>query len=73
MAERHLVVTELNKTDARSKSIHLTAEGWRIHEQVLEIALRREAKLLAVLSASERRVLFDHLRRLLAQLPEIGD
>jgi DNA-binding MarR family transcriptional regulator len=73
LAERELVVTELNESDARSKSIRLTEEGWRIHEQVLDIALRREASLLSVLSVSERRDLFDYTRRLLAQLPEITD
>src|SRR5690606_10390362 len=46
--------------DRRRSVLTLSAKGWRIYDEVIPLALRKEAQLLESLSADERAA-FDHL------------
>jgi DNA-binding MarR family transcriptional regulator len=50
----------------------LTPKGQRMHDDIARIALEREQRLLAGLSASECELLLDCMRRMRAQLAELG-
>ena len=59
--------------DARARSLRLTPQGEALHDQVLEVALKREARLLAGFSPDEREMLINFLRRLYANIPREDD
>jgi len=71
LGERGLMTTEPGTEDGRSKTLHITEAGWALHQQVLEVALRREQVLLAPLSPADREKLLHYMRVLIAQLPSM--
>lgn len=58
-----------NGADGRGRGLRLTEKGDRLHDQLLEVALDREAKLLSGVSDPERRLLLSLVERLHANLP----
>ena len=52
--------------DRRRSVLTLSAKGWRIYDEVIPLALRKEAQLLESLSADERAA-FDHLVTVLTE------
>ncbi|MDT4866950.1 MarR family protein [compost metagenome] len=58
------VVTSTNPHDGRSVTLSLTAQGFELHDRILEVALERERRLLSNLSPEEVETLLDLLRRL---------
>jgi DNA-binding MarR family transcriptional regulator len=73
LSSRGFLGVEPDQRDGRSKILTLTTEGWRIHNQILTVALKREAILLETLSEGERGLLLDFLRRLLDRLPALKE
>jgi DNA-binding MarR family transcriptional regulator len=66
-----LVELTANPNDGRSRLIRLTAKGWRVHDEILDIALAREAQLLHGFSSAERRSLISMLDRVRANLSSL--
>jgi DNA-binding MarR family transcriptional regulator len=70
---KRLLQAEPVGDNLRSYSLLLTAEGREIHDKVLALALEREQVMLEDLSADERSLLFDLLRRLTGSLEKLSE
>jgi DNA-binding MarR family transcriptional regulator len=70
LAEAGLVERRADPTDRRGTLVGLTARGEQLVDELVEIHVANEERLLSALSAAERRELDDALRRLLAGLEE---
>ena len=68
-----LITMGLDPSDGRLRLASLTPKGQALHDEIRELALERERALLAPLSAAEREVLLDLLRRLHDNLPAVED
>lgn len=53
-----------DSSDARRQIVSLTTTGWKLHDQILEIALQREQILLDGLSSKDKETLIRLLRHL---------
>jgi len=71
MQARGFIELALDPQDGRARIATLTAEGRATHDQIRNIAMARERAFLSVLSAAERKVLLDLLRRLHENLPAV--
>ena len=58
------IATKLNPNDGRSVTLSLTPKGFQLHDKIISVALEREKRLLAGLSANEIETLLDLLRRM---------
>jgi DNA-binding MarR family transcriptional regulator len=65
LARRRRVRASADRDDARRQRLSLTREGEELHARIAPIALQTEEKLLAALSARERRELDALIDRLL--------
>lgn len=72
LEKRGLVALRPNEVDPRRREMALTAEGRRLHDRVAVVALERERRLLACLSADEREVLIGMLDRIHRNLPKVN-
>ncbi len=73
LIRKGLVKAKPDDADARSFHIVVEAKGRMLYERVLPIALERNRKLLAVMSAAEARVLEDLLDRLQEQAERLTE
>lgn len=64
---------EVDPTDARRQVVSLTAKGWKLHDQILTVALKREQILLGGLSQEEIKTLIGLLRHLHGRVGFLGD
>ena len=72
MLEEHgLAHRSPNERDGRSHHLELTTGGHAMHAEIMPHALAIEARLFAVLDASERASLKDMLARLAAKVREL--
>ncbi len=69
LIEQNLVKRATDPSDRRRSILKLTAQGARIHKQIVPIARERETELATVLTAKER----ESLDRLLAKLQQRAD
>jgi DNA-binding MarR family transcriptional regulator len=60
-------------THLRRKALELTPKGYEVHDEVIQLALERERRLLSDLSASEVATLVDLLRRTTAKIPHVNE
>ncbi len=58
--------------DAKRRRVVLTPAGRALHDRLILVALERERRLLACLTAAERETLIDLLGRLHERLPAVG-
>lgn len=58
-----LTITE-DPDDARRQRLNLSADGWKIYDQIVPLALNVEEELLADMSEDERTALHDAITRL---------
>jgi DNA-binding MarR family transcriptional regulator len=65
LEERGLLARRPNARDGRSHHLELTAEGRRMFEEIMPLALGMEKRLFAALSADETRALKATLGKLL--------
>ena len=72
MQKRGLIAIRPAADDGRTHSIALTAKGRATHDKVIVAALERERRLLSCLTAGEREVLIDLLRRLHENLGNVA-
>jgi DNA-binding MarR family transcriptional regulator len=56
----------MNERDRRARALHLTGEGHRTLDRIMELAIAHEAELSAGLTSGERRSLADLLARVAA-------
>ena len=71
MQERGFIQLALDPLDGRARIATLTPAGRAIHDQIRDIALARERVFMSVLTAAERKVFLDLLRRLHENLPAV--
>jgi DNA-binding MarR family transcriptional regulator len=67
-----LVTRRVSETDARARLIRLTDKGRRIVDEAVVDHVANESRLLAGLTATERRTLADLLRKLGESIEEAG-
>ena len=60
-------------THLRRKTLELTAKGYEVHDEVIQVALERERRLLSDLSNAEVATLIDLLRRTTARIPHVNE
>lgn len=70
LMDKNLVAAELDNGVRRA---YLTQLGVALHDQILPVALRREEILLAGLSAEERELLIEMLRKMHANLSAMNE
>ncbi len=61
------------ETGRRGQVASLTTSGRRLHDRIMSVALEREKRFLAPLSAAERRTLVDLLNRLYEHVDSIDE
>ena len=71
MQKRGLITIGLNEQDGRLRMATITDAGKQLHNQILGLALAREAAFLAVLAPQEQVQLTDFLKRLHDNLPAV--
>jgi DNA-binding MarR family transcriptional regulator len=54
-------------SDRRAYALHLTGDGWRLLDQLMQVSAEHEAQLCAGLAQAERRQLIDLLSRVAAE------
>lgn len=64
LMEKEFIERVPNAQDRREMQLQLTTAGRRIYSQLVPLALKREAQMMACLGASERRVFLHALERL---------
>ena len=73
MHSRGLIRIDLDPRDGRLRVATITPKGRALHDQILDIALKRERAFISVLSAAERDTLIALLHRLHANLPAVEE
>jgi DNA-binding MarR family transcriptional regulator len=71
MHAQGLVRFEPDEIDGRLRHAVFTAEGRRLHDRIIRLALVREAAAISVLTDSEVETLRDLLRRIYMNLPNV--
>ena len=71
MHTRGFINLALDPEDGRARIATLTPAGRAVHDQIRDIAMVRERAFMSVLSAAERKLLLDLLRRLHENLPAV--
>jgi DNA-binding MarR family transcriptional regulator len=61
MEGKGILTMDVDRVDARRRVIALTAQGSAMHDRIIDVALERERRLLACLSADERERLIASL------------
>lgn len=72
LAQRGLVSVKKDQSDTRRQLIMLTAKGNRLHDDIINFALRREQLLVGDLSREELKVLTNLLSRLHARVDAVN-
>lgn len=65
------VATAVDPSDARKRTLSLTAEGLALHRRAVKVALQREQHLLAGFNEQERELFLALLRRMHANAVEM--
>lgn len=73
MEEQGLIKVRPDPADGRARVASLTEKGRALHDQIMGVALERERAFLSVLSAQERELLINLLRRLHENLPAVEE
>lgn len=60
-------------TNVRRKTLELTAAGYEVHDQIIQVALERERRLLSDLTREEVAVFLDLLARTTACIPYVNE
>lgn len=71
MQARGFIELALDPQDGRARIATLTPSGRAMHDQIRDIAMERERAFMSVLTAAERKLLLDLLRRLHENLPAV--
>ncbi|MDM0050493.1 MarR family winged helix-turn-helix transcriptional regulator [Variovorax sp. J22R115] len=71
MQARGFIELALDPQDGRARIATLTPAGRAVHDQIRDIAMERERAFMSVLSAAERKMLLNLLRRLHENLPAV--
>ena len=71
MQARGFIELAQDPQDGRARIATLTPSGRAVHDQIRDIAMERERAFMAVLTAAERKLLLDLLRRLHENLPAV--
>ena len=70
---RGLAAATSQGADPRRKDWRLTDSGWDLHDRILPLALRREARLLSDVSAEDVETFLSVLRRLRGNLDHLEE
>jgi DNA-binding MarR family transcriptional regulator len=73
LEEKGYVAMGEGDANARRKTLRLTPEGYHLHDQMIQVALERERRLLSDLSAEEVDVLVNLLARTTAKIPYVNE
>jgi DNA-binding MarR family transcriptional regulator len=67
------VCVDAHPSDARKRTLSLTATGQTLHDRILPVSLQREQHLLRGFSDSEREILLSMLKRMQANAIEMDE
>lgn len=71
LTESGLIIASDLHANGRSRGLSLTAEGRVLHDQLLEVALRQQARMLKNFEPSEAKAFCDLLQRFTRNLEEL--
>ena len=72
MLAKGLIETRFQGNNRRRQHIALTSDGLKMHDEIVKIALSREAQLVAGLTDDERRTMVALLTRMSAEIPKLS-
>jgi DNA-binding MarR family transcriptional regulator len=67
LTELGYIHTDPNPLDGRMQTIRLSRSGWSVYRKIAPLSVDRQASLLSVLTAAERKTFFSMLDRIEAQ------
>lgn len=73
LRQKGLITSEAVEGDQRLRVLELTRAGYKLHDQMIGVALDRERRLLRDLSPNEVDQLLDLLRRIANGLPFVNE
>jgi DNA-binding MarR family transcriptional regulator len=73
LEEKGYLAVEDDADNPRRKKLALTPSGYELHDQIIQVALERERRLLSDLSEDEVEVLLDLLARTTAKMPYVNE
>jgi DNA-binding MarR family transcriptional regulator len=72
MLAKGLIETRFQGNNRRRQHLALTPDGLKMHDEIVKIALAREAQLVAGLTDDERRALVALLTRMATEIPKLS-
>lgn len=57
----------------RSSGLYLTGDGYRLHDQIVEVSIKREKRLLDGFAPNEKTIVLGYLARMFANLQQAYD
>jgi DNA-binding MarR family transcriptional regulator len=73
LQDKGLMQSEEEADNGRRRKLSLTEAGYQLHDEMLQVALERERRLLSDLSEEEITVLLDLLARTTARIPYVNE
>lgn len=73
LRQKGLITSEAVDGDQRLRVLELTRAGYKLHDQMIGVALERERRLLRDLNSHEVDQLLDLLRRIAGGMPHVND
>ena len=73
LRQKGLITSEAVDGDQRLRVLELTRAGYKLHDQMIGVALERERRLLRDLNSHEVDQLLDLLRRIANGMPHVND
>lgn len=73
LRKKGLITSEAVDGDQRLRVLELTRAGYKLHDQMIGVALERERRLLCDLNPQEVDQLMDLLRRIANGMPHVND
>lgn len=73
LEEKGYLVSTGDGANQRRKLLQLTPKGYALHDEIIQVALERERRLLSDLTSEEAEVFLNLLARTTAKIPHVND
>ncbi|TFZ03441.1 MarR family winged helix-turn-helix transcriptional regulator [Ramlibacter rhizophilus] len=73
LEEKGYLIVSSDETSSRRKTLELSPKGYELHDQVIQVALERERRLLSDLTSEEADLFLDLLARTTAKIPYVNE
>ncbi len=73
LEEKGYLIAGGDPTNQRRKTLELTPKGYELHDEIIQVALERERRLLSDLTSEEADLFLDLLARTTAKIPHVNE